>query len=160
MSSPDVLKTSPLVNEAGFVDLNKHTLQHTKFSNIFGLGDCTSLPTAKTAAAVASQCGILHRNLSAVMKGKKVTPLYDGYTSCPLITSSNKCILAEFDYDLAPLETLPINQGVERRLAYGMKAYLLPEIYWNVMLKGKWNGPSTFRKILHLGMSRSPKIQA
>ncbi|RUS88682.1 hypothetical protein EGW08_003577 [Elysia chlorotica] len=160
MSSPDVLKKSPLVNEGGWVDLNKHTLQHTKFSNVFGLGDCTSLPTSKTAAAVAAQCGILHQNLTATMQGKKVTPLYDGYASCPLITSRNKCILAEFDYNLQPLETLPINQGVERRLTYGMKAHIMPGLYWQVMMKGRWNGPATFRKVLHLGMSRSPKLEA
>ena len=59
MSSPDVLKKSTLVNEGGWVDLNKHTLQHTKYSNVFGLGDCTSLPTSKTAAA-AGQQGLAH----------------------------------------------------------------------------------------------------
>ncbi|CAF4347159.1 unnamed protein product, partial [Rotaria magnacalcarata] len=31
---------------------------------------------------------------------------YDGYTSCPLVTGYNKCILAEFDFDGNPLETL------------------------------------------------------
>ena len=30
-----------------------------RFPNIFGLGDCTSVPTAKTAAAVAAQLGII-----------------------------------------------------------------------------------------------------
>ncbi|GFR73238.1 sulfide:quinone oxidoreductase, mitochondrial-like [Elysia marginata] len=160
MSSPDVLKKSPLVNEGGWVDLHKHTLQHVKFSNVFGLGDCTSLPNSKTAAAVAVQCGILHKNLTDTMEGKKPTSLYNGYASCPLITSREKCILAEFDYNLQPQETLPINQGVERKLAYGMKAYLMPELYWQVMMKGKWNGPATIRKVLHLGMSKSSKLQA
>ena len=55
MSAPDVLKTSPLVNEAGFVEVNKETLQHDVYKNIFGLGDCTSIPTAKTAAAVGEE---------------------------------------------------------------------------------------------------------
>ena len=36
---------------------------------------------------------------------------YDGYTSCPLVTSYGKCILAEFDYGAQPLETMPLNQG-------------------------------------------------
>lgn len=54
MSAPDVLKrsTSPIVDGSGFLDVNKHTLQHSKFKNVFGLGDCTNVPTAKTAAAV------------------------------------------------------------------------------------------------------------
>ena len=36
---------------------------------------------------------------------------YDGYTSCPLITGYGKTILAEFDFDAAPLETFPFDQG-------------------------------------------------
>ena len=53
MSAPDVLKNeSKLVDQTGFLNLNKETLQHQTFSNIFGIGDCTNLPTSKTAAAV------------------------------------------------------------------------------------------------------------
>lgn len=52
MSSPDVLKTSPVADSAGWVDVDKETLQHKKYPNVFGIGDCTNLPTSKTAAAV------------------------------------------------------------------------------------------------------------
>ena len=56
MSTPDCLSSNPdLVDGAGFLSVNKETLQHTKYSNIFGIGDCTNIPTAKTAAAVAAQ---------------------------------------------------------------------------------------------------------
>jgi len=155
MSAPDVLKkATSLVNEAGFVAVNKETLQHDVHKNVFGIGDCTSIPTAKTAAAVAAQCGILKHNLSQVMANKDCKPMYDGYTSCPLITSSKTCILAEFDFDLQPLETLPINQGIERNTSYFLKANIMPAIYWNGMTKGLWSGPKPFRKLLHLGMSK------
>nr|KAG5693982.1 hypothetical protein BaRGS_002280 [Batillaria attramentaria] len=122
MSTPDSLRASSLVNEGGWLDVRKDTLQHTAYSNIFGLGDCTSLPTSKTAAAAAAQCGVLKKNLSAVMAGKQLTSAYDGYTSCPLITTHNRCILAEFDYDGHPMETFPIDQGQERWTMYQMKA--------------------------------------
>lgn len=52
MSPPDVLKTSPVADSAGWVDVDKETLQHKKYPNVFGIGDCTNLPTSKTAAAV------------------------------------------------------------------------------------------------------------
>ena len=57
MSAPDTLKnsTSPITDAAGFLDVKKETLQHNKYPNIFGLGDCTNVPTAKTAAAVGEQ---------------------------------------------------------------------------------------------------------
>jgi len=108
---------------------------------VFALGDCTSLPTAKTAAAVASQNYILTQNLRALIESedketfKQFPKSYDGYTSCPLVTGFDKCILAEFNYKLEPLETLPINQSKERFLSYLMKKELLPFIYWNMMLK-------------------------
>lgn len=53
MKAPDCLVASPaLINEAGFVDVNKATLQHNRYKNVFAIGDCSSLPTSKTAAAV------------------------------------------------------------------------------------------------------------
>ena len=32
-----------------------------RYPNIFGIGDCTSIPVAKTAAAVAAQLGIMRK---------------------------------------------------------------------------------------------------
>ena len=54
MSAPDVLRNAPssMVDTTGYLTVNKHTLQHSHYPNIFGLGDCTNLPTSKTAAAV------------------------------------------------------------------------------------------------------------
>ena len=52
MSTAPELKSSAIVNAAGFVDVNKETLQHVKYPNIFSIGDCNSAPTSKTAAAV------------------------------------------------------------------------------------------------------------
>ena len=53
MSATDVLKSNEtLTDAAGFLTVNKDTLQHDKYKNIFGIGDCTNTPNAKTAAAV------------------------------------------------------------------------------------------------------------
>ena len=57
MSTPDTLfNAKEIVDAGGYVNLNKETLQHVKYPNIFGIGDCTSLPTSKTAAAVGKFC--------------------------------------------------------------------------------------------------------
>lgn len=153
MSPPDVLKNSPVADAAGWVDVDKETLQHRKFPNVFGIGDCTSLPTSKTAAAVAAQSGILDRTISLVMKNKTPTVKYNGYTSCPLVTAYNRVILAEFDYNAQPLETFPFDQSKERLSMYLMKADLMPFLYWNLLLKGYWGGPALLRKLFRLGMS-------
>lgn len=153
MSSPDVLKKSPVVDAAGWVDVNKETLQHTKYPNVFGIGDCTNLPTSKTAAAVAAQSGILEGTISLMMKNEPPVKKYDGYTSCPLVTGYNRVILAEFDYNAQPLETFPFDQSKERLSMYLMKADMMPLLYWNMMLRGHWGGPAFLRKLFHLGMS-------
>lgn len=60
----------PLADQSGFVDVDKFTLQHKKYSNVFALGDCSNLPTSRTAAAVAGQCNIVYNNLSNVINKK------------------------------------------------------------------------------------------
>ncbi|XP_074091443.1 sulfide:quinone oxidoreductase, mitochondrial isoform X2 [Macrotis lagotis] len=134
MGPPDVVRASPLADSAGWVDVNKETLQHKKYPNVFGIGDCTNLPTSKTAAAVAAQSGILDHTISLIMKNKQPVYKYDGYTSCPLVTNYNKVVLAEFDYNAQPLETFPFDQSKERFSMYVMKADLMPFLYWNGLL--------------------------
>ncbi|NXC52136.1 SQOR protein, partial [Aleadryas rufinucha] len=135
MGPPAVLINSPVADESGWVDVDKETLQHKKYPNVFGIGDCTNLPTSKTAAAVAAQSGVLDKTISLVMKNELPVKKYDGYTSCPLVTGYNKVILAEFDYNAQPLETFPIDQSKERTTMYHMKADMMPLLYWNALLK-------------------------
>ena len=49
-----------LVDGAGFVNVNKETLQHVNYKNVFGIGDCTNIPVAKTAAAVGESLNSFH----------------------------------------------------------------------------------------------------
>lgn len=136
-SAPDFVKQSPLASAAGWVDVDKYTLQHTRFPNIFALGDASSLPTSKTGAAVRAQAKILVANLAALTNGDALSARYDGYTSCPLVTGYGKLILAEFDYDGNPKESFPFDQGTERYSMYLLKRYVLPQLYWQGMLKGR-----------------------
>jgi eukaryotic sulfide quinone oxidoreductase len=42
MSAPDVvLKNEDLVSACGFLNVSEDTMQHNKFENIFGIGDCS-----------------------------------------------------------------------------------------------------------------------
>lgn len=136
-SAPDFIKTSPLANAAGWLDVEKHTLQHNKFKNIFGCGDAANLPASRTGAAIRKQAPVLVSNLLAVMKAKSMTASYNGYSSCPIITGYDKLVLAEFDYNNTPVETFPFDQSKERWSMYQMKKYLLPYLYWNQILPGK-----------------------
>jgi sulfide:quinone oxidoreductase len=137
MSSPDFIAKSSLANEAGWVHVDKYTTQHVKYANVFSLGDCSSLPTSRTGAAIRKQAPVTVKNIMAVIEGKELKEKYDGYASCPLVTGYGTCILAEFDYDGNPTESFPFDQAQERFSMYMLKAYGLPKLYWHGMLKGK-----------------------
>jgi len=137
MGPPDFIKNSPLAAETGWVSVDKFTTQHTKYSNVFALGDCSNLPTSKTGAAIRKQAPTLVANLNAAMQNKPLPAAYDGYTSCPLVTGYGRLILAEFDYNKQPMESFPFDQSQERYSMYALKAYALPNLYWHGMLKGR-----------------------
>ncbi|TQR37382.1 FAD/NAD(P)-binding oxidoreductase [Brevibacillus brevis] len=136
MKAPDFIANSALADTGGWVDVDPFTLVHKRFPTIFGIGDCTNLPTSKTGAAIRKQAPVVEKNLLALIHGNPLTAKYDGYTSCPLVTGYNKLVLAEFDYNLKPCETFPFDQSKERFSMYLMKKELLPILYWNGMLKG------------------------
>ncbi|CAG4975585.1 unnamed protein product [Colias eurytheme] len=149
MSTPQFLNTSPLADSTGYLDVDKFTLQHKKYTNVYGLGDCTTTPNSKTAAAIAKQAYVLEQNLLSTMAGNKPQHKYNGYGACPIVTAYGKCILAEFLYDGVPCETMPVNQARESTLAYYMKRDLFPFLYWQFMLKGNYHGPEFVRKIIN-----------
>lgn len=111
MGTPACVQKSPLSNKAGFIEVDPGTTQHVRYKNVFSIGDASSLPTSRTAAAVRAAFPVLVENLSLVMKNQAPHKIYDGYTSCPLVTRYGRVMLAEFDYNLNPQETLPFNQA-------------------------------------------------
>ncbi|MEZ6044025.1 MAG: FAD/NAD(P)-binding oxidoreductase [Planctomycetaceae bacterium] len=137
MGPPDFVSASELAGEGGWVDVDMYSLQHTRFDNVFSLGDASSLPTSKTGAAIRKQAPVLVENLLSTMEGKPLTASYDGYTSCPVVTGYDSLILAEFNYDKEPAETFPFNQAQERFSMFGLKKFGLPALYWHGMLRGR-----------------------
>jgi len=140
-SAPDWVKATPLAdptNPAGYVEVDKHTLQHTRYPNVYALGDAGSTPNSKTGAAIRKQAPVVVANLLATMAGQQPTASYDGYASCPLTTGRHKMLLAEFDYTMQPAPTFPLIDATKsRRDMWYLKRYGLPFMYWNLMLKGR-----------------------
>lgn len=138
-SAPDFIKNSSLRDEAnplGYVEINKSTMQHSRFPNIFALGDCTNAPCSKTGAAIRKQAPVVVTNLLEVMDRKTLTAEYDGYSACPIPTQYGKLMLAEFDYTNKPKMTFPFDQAKPRWTMWLLKTKILPWLYWNKILKG------------------------
>ncbi|MGM0591935.1 MAG: NAD(P)/FAD-dependent oxidoreductase [Halobacteriota archaeon] len=132
---PALTDNSPLTeddveNDGEYVSVDEHTLQHTEYDDVFGLGDGCSTPNAKTAAAARKQAHIVLDNLTAHIEGRRMTAEYEGYAACPLLTKKGKAMVAEFDYEES------ISAPVESRMNWIMDINVLPSFYWNSWLRG------------------------
>lgn len=139
-SAPDWVKKTSLADPAspaGYIEIDKHTMRHTRYPDVFALGDAGSSPNSKTGAAIRKQAPVVVTNLLDVMAGREPTARYGGYASCPLTTSRRTMLLAEFDYSMTPTPSIPvINTLKERRDMWYLKRYGLPAMYWQLMLRG------------------------
>lgn len=138
-SAPDWIKASALStgDMNGYVDVDAYTMQHVRYRNIFSLGDAASSPNSKTGAAIRKQAPVLADNVDAFLTNRPLPARYDGYASCPIVTSSHAMLLAEFDYSMQITPSIPLLDPTKPYRAYWyLKKYGLPFMYWNLMLKG------------------------
>ena len=134
-----MVSNSPLSTgqAGGYVDIDKHTMQHVRYPNVFALGDAGSSPNSKTGAAIRKQAPVVVDNVDAYLAGRTLCARYDGYASCPIVTSSHEMLLAEFDYEFNLKPSVPLLDPTKPHRAYWyLKKYGLPAMYWNLMLKG------------------------
>ena len=88
-------KRSPLANDAGWVSVHKHTLQHDRFPNE-SLGDCSSLPTSRTGPEASSRA---RREPARAEVGATPRRELRRLRLVPPRHRVRRLILAEFDYD-------------------------------------------------------------
>lgn len=136
-SAPDFIRNSPLTDQSGWVTVDKHTLRHLKYDNVFALGDCANTPNSKTAAAVKNQAPVVVANLLRTLEHKGNEPTYDGYASCPLTTSLGKVMLAEFCYDGVVTPSFVVDPRVPRSAFWWLKKSFLPRLYWHFIVPGR-----------------------
>lgn len=140
MRAPDAVKGSELAWKegpfaaGGWLEVDKATLQHRRFPNVFGIGDINGTPRGKTAATVKKSAPIVAHNLVEVLAGRKADVAFDGYTSCPLIIREGSAMLIEFDYEGRLVPSLPAIEPLqESYLAWLMKYRMLKPAYVAVL---------------------------
>lgn len=145
-SAPDFIKQSPFAHQEGpnkgWMNVDIHSLQHPHYKNVFGLGDAAALPTAKTGAAIRKQAPIVVENVLRILQSLPLSEkVYEGYSSCPIVTGYGKMLLCEFKYDNVrdsdPILSKLVDTTKERWSMWLLKKYGLPWLYWNMMMKGR-----------------------
>jgi len=143
MKAPDVVGNSDVGSDKGWVPVDKETLKHVKFNNVWCLGDVAAIPMGKTGGSARKQYAVLVDNMVASMEGKSLPGKYDGYTVCPLITSIGTVMLAEFNWASAPAgsgvnaRSFPLDPTKERWIWWLLKVYALKPMTIHGMLSGR-----------------------
>lgn len=133
MFAVDSVSSSPLANDKGWLDVDKYTLQHKQYDNIFGAGDINGTPKGKTAATVKLSAPIVTRNLIDVIQGNAPSQKFDGYTSCPLLIKEGEAMLVEFDYENNLTPSVPfVDPLKESYFAWFLEEMMLKPAYMAV----------------------------
>ena len=144
MSAPRWFQKTKLAHtegpNKGWMEVDKYTLQHKQYLNVFGVGDVTDLPTARTGAGIRKQAPVVVTNIINMINGRPISDMkYSGYASCPLVTSYHTMLLAEFGYDGVRMTDPMLPNWLtakERWTMWMMKRYGLSFLYWNLMRRG------------------------
>jgi sulfide:quinone oxidoreductase len=141
-SAPDWLKSTslPAAGESGgFVEVDPETLRHTRYPNVWSLGDAAATRNSKSGGALRKQTKVVAENLLAALDGKEPTTRYNGYSVCPFTVSRSTVVFAEFDdqYRLKPTVPFWKTLSRERRLSWVFDRHILPWVYWHMILKGR-----------------------
>lgn len=139
MTPPEAVMTSKLGwqkgSAKGWLEVDKYSLQHRRYKNVFGIGDVCGIPMGKTGGSARHHAPILAENLIAVMQGKEPQGKFDGYTVCPLKVEYGKIIMAEFNYD-GPAPSFPLDVSKPRWMWWAFDLYMLKPMYKYLMMKG------------------------
>jgi len=108
----------------GQVDVNRYTLQHKKYENIFAIGDCISGETTRTYTGAISQNPIVKHNVLSFLEGKETNAIYDGYQYMPAYFGTHYGAGFSHMHDFEPCST---NDSVPH---YG----IFSNLYFNYMM--------------------------
>lgn len=140
MRAVDPVKNSELAWQdgpfapGGWLEVDRETLRHRRFPNVFGVGDINGTPRGKTAATVKKSAPIVADHLVDLIAGREPAQKFDGYTSCPLLVREGSALLIEFDYDGKLTPTLPLVDPMQESwFAWVMKTQLLKPAYLAVL---------------------------
>ena len=120
----------------GWLEVDKATLRHKRFPNVFGIGDINGTPRGKTAATVKKSAPVVASNLVDVIAQRDPSMSFDGYTSCPLLLREGSALLIEFDYDGKLTPSLPMVDPLQDSWFAWMMKYALLKPAYVAVLKG------------------------
>lgn len=133
----------PLADDAGYLRVDRHTLQSVVHPDVFGLGDVANVPTSKAGAVTHFMGEVLFDNLLRHLAGEALAPAFDGHANCFVETGHGKAMLIDFSYDVEPLPGRFPLPGVgpmallEESTVNHLGKLAFKWMYWNLLVRGK-----------------------
>ena len=138
-----VITSSGLGDDLGFLPTDRHTLKARDHERIFALGDATDLPASKAGSVAHFQAEVLIQNVLSEVAGRGPVAHFDGHANCFIETGHDRAMLIDFNYETEPLPgkyPLPglgpfTLLGESRANHWGKLGFKWA--YWNLLLEGK-----------------------
>jgi len=139
--APCIARSPGLGDALGFVATDEHTLQSKVASNVFAIGDATSIPLSKAGSVTHFEGEILVENVRRFLAGEPLDASYDGHCNCFIETGFSEAMLIDFNYDVEPLPGhFPGEVGLplmrESHLNH-LGKLMFQWLYWHVLLPGR-----------------------
>lgn len=148
---PKALQGTKLLGQDGLIPINKFTLQHDIYKNVFSLGECTNLPTVNNCIASLSQSHTIAYNLHYLKNGQDPKKKYDGATATPIFTGKGKIAMPGWDYNGRRVGTKITGDvdgaGAGLKQSFGFKIFgRYWKKYFQKRMLGKIYGPPGWTK--------------
>ncbi len=137
--APGWIADSGLAGDAspGLVDIDPETLRSRRAPSVWAIGDAAALQTRSSGGALRKQVKVLSSNLAAARDGGQLQR-YDGYTVLPITTGRHTLLLGEVDRSGKAIPSARVlDLAKPRRATWFFDRYVLPQVYWHRLLKGK-----------------------
>lgn len=139
----EVVAESGLADDAGFVEVDKHTLQSVHDPHVWSAGDATNAPTSKAGSVAHFEMDALVPNIVDSILGLPLTHSFDGHANCFIESGRGQALLLDFNYDVEPLPGMFPIYGIPTlrllgpsRLNHAAKMGF-EAVYWTMLLPGR-----------------------
>jgi len=146
-----VLKGSPVDNEAGWVPVDKRTLQ-TGYENVYAIGDVTAIilpngkPLPKAGVFADGQAHVVARRIADEIRGVGARAEFDGLGFCWIETGGGSAGFASGDFYAEPDPVVPLPRS-GRMWHWG-----------KILFEKYWMGEGITRQVSRLGLMLGGKV--
>ena len=148
---PQVVKESALVNEAGWVPVDKRTMQ-TSYENVYAIGDVTSITLAngmalpKAGVFADGQALTVARRIAEEIRGLETQAEFDGLGFCWIETGGGSAGFASGEFYAEPDPIVPLPRS-GRMWHWG-----------KILFEKYWLGEGFIRQASGLGLNLAGKV--